>query len=91
MYGKHHSAETKLKISKAKKGRSPGVNAGKFGGMNPHARRVAAYDADGNCVAVFDSIIEAAALSGMCRSGISAVLAGKQRLSGGYVWKYASD
>lgn len=90
MYGKHHSEETKAKISAAKKGRAPAVNKGKFGADHPRARPVVALDPKtGEVVMRFGSIIDAAHACGILRSGISATLKGLQHVSGGYGWAYA--
>ena len=87
MYGKHHTAETKRKISKSKKAQvSP--NKGKFGSDHPCSKGVIAIDAiTGEEVAKFGSIIEAAAFIGKYPSRIQAVLHGKQKTSGGYFWR----
>jgi len=87
MYGKHHTAETKQKISKSKKGQiSP--NKGKFGSEHPCSKGVIAIDTiTGEEVARFGSIIEAAAFIGKYPSGIQAVLHGEQKTSGGYFWR----
>lgn len=88
MYGKHHTEETKRKISEAKKGHSTPPNKGKFGSDNPGAKKVAAFDlVTGEQVAVFGSIVEAAAFAHRYPSGIQSVLSGKQKQSGGYAWK----
>lgn len=89
MYGKCHTEETKLKISESKKGK-PSPNKGKFGGQNPHAKKVVAINAaSGEEIACFNSIVEAAELTRRSKSGISACLNGKQQTSGGYRWRYA--
>lgn len=88
MYGKHHTPETKAKISASKKG-GPGVNKGKFGAANPHARPVVSLDPEtGGVIKRFGSIIDAANYYGILRSGISATLKGLQHVSGGYGWAY---
>ena len=90
MYGKHHTEETKRKISETKKGRSPAVNKGKFKGDHPSAKRVVAVDPrTGKEVSSFPSIIDASEAVGVTLSCIKAALAGKQHTSAGYVWKYA--
>lgn len=89
MYGKHHSEETRQKISKARKGGiSP--NRGKYGAMNPHAKAVIAIDpASGEVVGRFPSIVDAVKETNGCESRIKSVLKGKGKTSGGYIWEYA--
>lgn len=89
MYGKHHSEETKRKISEARKGHSS-VNKGKFKGEHPSAKKVIAISQETEeMVNQFTSIIEAADAVGVSLSCIKAALAGRQHTSAGYVWKYA--
>lgn len=86
MYGKHHTEETKKKISNTKKGcTSP--NKGKFGSNNPCSKSVVAIDDNGAEVMRFGSIVEAAQYIGKYPSGIQSVLSGKQKTSGGYRWR----
>lgn len=90
MYGKHHTEETKQKISAAKKGKSPAPNKGKFGANHPASKSVIMVDRmTGDAVKIFPSIREASAYIGRAPSGINAVLHGHQNVSGGYGWKYA--
>lgn len=87
MYGKHHSEETKRKISEAKKG-TASPNKGKFGSDHPCSRSVVAREPDTGKEIVFGSIIDAATFINRCPSGIQAVLHGKQKVCGGYMWQY---
>lgn len=89
MYGRHHSDETKQKISKTKRGNSPQVNKGLFGASHPAAKRIIAYDKTTNKpVKIFGSIVEAASELNISKSCLQDALHGRQKTSAGYVWKY---
>lgn len=53
-----------------------------------HPKKVKQYTRDGDYIATFDSIIEAAAKTGANDRHISAVCRGKRKTTGGFVWKY---
>lgn len=80
-YGKHLSDETKDKMSKARKGKYTGENS-------PTAKKVAQYSIDGELIKTWDSIIDASKKLNINRCCIGDCARGKQRTSGGYVWKY---
>ena len=46
------------------------------------------FDASGNFIAEYPSVLEAVEACGIWKGGISTVLKGKQKTAGGYVWKY---
>lgn len=82
------SPETKIKMSKAQKGKHKGVL---IGGKNPRAKKIKQYDLYGNLIKVWESStdiqrelnINYASVIKCCR---------KQRLSaGGYQWSYEAD
>ena len=54
---------------------------------NKSKTKVSQYDKEGNLIAVFDSIKEASAKTGVISSGISNCILGLSLSSGGYVWK----
>ena len=76
-YGKHHSEESKKRISNAKAGKSL-----------PSKRKIAVVQEtlDGSFVNRFDSITKAVEVTGV--KHIWDVLKGKYRTAGGFVWKY---
>lgn len=84
MYGKHHSEETRKKISEANKGKCAGEN-------NPRARSVAQYDLDGNLIRVWDYIKQAAKELRIDNLGIIKCCRGKQKTTGGFIWRYADE
>ena len=83
MYGKHHSEETKKKISTSKKGT-------KTGGNNPFSKAVLCYTKQGEFVEEFSSIAEANIFVGKPTNmtGINKCCAGTTLSAYGYVWKY---
>ena len=80
MYGKHHSEETKQKISEAKKGKN-----------NPSAKRVAQYDKKGNLIKIWDYAKKASEELGIHNQSISACCKGKYKSAGGFIWRYAEQ
>lgn len=76
-YGKHHSNETKDKISKSRIG-------------NDWAKRkpVVQYDFDGSIVSEYQTITEAHKVTGISMASLSYACSGKYTKAGGYVWKY---
>ena len=54
-------------------------------------KQVAQLDNDGNIIAIFDSISEAARQTGANRKGISAVCLDKQKTCANYKWKFVQD
>lgn len=51
---------------------------------------VVQYDMDGNKVAQFESIMTASQTTGTTYQGIQGCCSGRQKQSGGYIWRYAS-
>lgn len=86
MYGKHHSEETKKKISTSKKGT-------KTGGSNPFSKAVLCYTKQGEFVREFSSIAEANIFVGKPTNmtGINKCCAGTTLSAYGYVWKYKTN
>lgn len=99
MYGKHHTEETKRKISEAQKGEKS-YNYGKhfsdehkrkIGASQP-CKRVQQLTKDGQFVREFSSIAEAARKTGVARSQISQCCSEKPTFvtAGNSVWRYAT-
>lgn len=63
----------------------------KHGRSKTTARAVVQADEDGNLIAEFESMTDAAFQTGLRVSCISAVCLGKQRMTGGYVWYYKDE
>ena len=94
-YGKHCSNETKDKIGTSKRGK-PLTDAHKRklgevlgGDKNPAARPVVQYDINMNFIAKWPYIRAAKKETGA--SNISSCCTGKQKTSGGYIWRYADE
>ena len=82
-YGSHDYRAAETKKIRAAKGE---YDKAKVYG----ARAVLQYDLEGNLVNEFESIAEANRKTGVNPDGISAAARGKQRTSGGYIWKFKS-
>ena len=78
MLGKHHSEETREKISDAKKGKIPKANPPK---------PVYQYTLDGKLVKIWDSASEAGR-NGFCQVNITQCCNGKRKTHKGYIWSY---
>tara|TARA_Y100000310_G_scaffold340955_1_gene438491 strand:+ start:157 stop:690 length:534 start_codon:yes stop_codon:yes gene_type:complete len=70
-------------------GRS-GPTKGVFGKNHHRSKPVNAFSKAGQWVGSFESITDASNNTGVGHSGICASCRGRQRLSGGYVWRYAN-
>lgn len=57
----------------------------------PPKKPVLQFDINGNFIAEYSGVIEAGEICGIWKGGISAVLKGKQKTAGGFVWKYKGD
>lgn len=99
-YGKHHTNETKMKMSKAQMGKIFSVDhkrkisenhADVKGKKHPRARKVAQYDKQGNLIRVWDYAKEAMKELGISNSSISECCHGKLKSAGGFIWRYAED
>ena len=55
------------------------------------AKAVEQYDLEGNFINEFESAAEAHRKTGVSEAGIALTARGKQRTSGGYVWKYKKN
>lgn len=87
MYGKHHTNESKKKISEAKKGKQLGKNNPNYG----NGRHVIQLSCFGEYIAEYISADEAEKLTGVNRSSIRRCCCYKQKTAGGYKWMYVED
>lgn len=76
MWGKHHSKESKAKMSEARKGAN-----------NPRARAVRCKELD----KVFTTVKEASEATGALLSSICNCCRGRSKTAGGYHWKYVDN
>lgn len=96
MYGRHFSEESKLKMSKAHKGKQLSKEHKKkigasckglfLGGKNPMATKVKCVETG----EVFDSIKQAADSVGLNRVAVSRCVRGLSHTAGGYKWQYVT-
>lgn len=96
MYGKHHSEEARKKISEANKGRVYSVEirrklseiqkSKKF-----RYKKVAQYDLEGDLIRIWDCIKQASCELGIDNSSIIKCCKGKQKTTGGFIWRYADE
>ena len=56
-----------------------------------HKRRIVQYLKDGTFIRTYESVGEAAKISGISRVSISAVCGGQKESVKGFIWRYASD
>lgn len=102
-YGKHHSEETKKKISESMTGKTLSEETkkkiskshkGKYKGKDsPNAKPILMYDREGNFIRRFDSIVDANEYFGKGRycSGISMCLTGRRKTTYGFIFKYEDE
>ena len=94
-FGKHHTEETKKKISEAQKGEK-GSMYGKTGEKHPRSKPVVQIDPNTNEVKVWRSTREAERIGGFCHNAISACCKNKFNRLGnniykGFKWMYLED
>lgn len=87
MYGKHHTDESKKRISEAKKGKQLGKNNPNYG----NGRHVIQLSCFGEYIVEYISADEAEKLTGVNRSSIRRCCCHKQKTAGGYKWMYVED
>lgn len=73
-YGKHHTEETKKKLSEANKGKG--------------TKKVLQYTIEGEFVKEWPSIVEIQRELGVCGQNISSCCRGKVKTIKGFIWKY---
>ena len=58
------------------------------GGLNPNSRKIIQYTKDNLLIREYNSMIEAAKITGILQQNISAGCRGKAKSAGGFIWKY---
>ena len=96
--GKHHSEESKNKMSKAKKGKkNPNLwnsisdeNKKKIlnAAIEKNRVEVEQFSLDGKLIKVWDSMVEAARSLGVWNTNIHKCCNGQAQTCGGFIWKY---
>lgn len=71
----------------ARKNRYESAKLNGFKGRPPK-KPVLQFDKYGNFIAEYPSVLDACEKCGIWKGGISCVLKGKQKTSGGYIWEY---
>lgn len=69
--------------------KSPTPMLGRKGSANKNSKKVSQYDKQGNYIATYCSIVEAATIVHTHACNISACLTGHHKTGAGYIWKYA--
>lgn len=54
-------------------------------------KRIIQFDKDNNLVATYDSLTEASDITGVSKTNISLAANYRQKLAGGFIWRYESD
>ena len=94
MYGKHHSEETKKRISEAKTGKhfseesKKKMSEAQTGNHNRPQTQVLQYSKSGEFIAEYPSIKEAGRQTGCNRGNICNCCKGERKSCGGFIWKY---
>ena len=88
--GKHHSIETKNKMSQDRKGRIVNPETIKKR-VEKTSIKVNQYDTDMNFIKTWKSITEASRVLHIKDSDISRVCKGYRKTCGGYIWKYCKE
>ena len=98
MYGKHHTEETKKKISEAKKGKTLSEETRKKmseankGKNNPNSKLVIQINPSTNeIINTYFGVREAARQTGFDQSNISRCCRGEQKIHKGYKWMFLED
>lgn len=96
MTGKHHSEESKMKISESHKGKKRSdevckrISESKKGRFNTaKSKKINQYTKDLVFVAQYPSIAEVQRQFGFSHSNVSSCLAGRIKSAYGYIWRYA--
>ena len=101
-YGKRHTEETKLKISRIKKEKYSTVENHPMYGKHlseeakrkiskARSKKVNMYDLNGNYIKSFDSAKKASVETNGNKDCISLCCNGKAKTSGGYIWRWADE
>ena len=90
MYGKHHSEESKKKISDSMTGKVFTEEHRKNMADSKPKNPVLQFSKDGELIAEYPSLHEAMEKTGCSQSSICSCCKEKLKSAGGYVWRYAS-
>ena len=77
MYGKHHSEDTRRKMSEAHKGK-----------IYANTKPILQFSKNGEFIAEYPSLHEASRQTGCNNSHISSCCKGERKSTGGFIWKY---
>ena len=77
MYGKHHSEDTKRKMSEAHKEK-----------IYANTKPILQFSKNGELIAEYSSLTEASRQTGCSAPHICSCCKGKRKSCGGYIWKY---
>lgn len=94
MYKKHHSEETKKRISQARKEagfteeHKKHISESKSGANHHFAKKVYQYTKDGKFIREWDYMSLAAEELHIYKANICGVCNGRRKTAGGYVWSY---
>ena len=94
LYGKHHTEETRKKMSEARKGKYIGENHpnyGKYGENSSRAIKVVQLTKIGEFIRVWGCAKQAQEEIGVYNTSIIACCKGKRKTAGGYCWCYYND
>lgn len=99
IYGKTHSAETKAKMSAARRGipktdsEKKRIREALLASKKIEGKRkpILQFDLEGNYIKRYESIVAAARELGKHPSNIHAVVKGKKDTAFGYIWKYEDE
>lgn len=83
MYGKHHTDETRKRMSEIRKQ--------KIGILSSRARKVNQYTRDGEFIKTWDYIKQAAEELHIHTANISRCCRGKGKIAGGFKWSYYNE
>jgi len=91
MYGKHHSEESKKRMSELKTGKHHSEESKKKIAESRGVDGVIQYSKSGEFIAEYFSLKEASRQTGCNLGHICACCKGKRKSTGGYIWKYKSN
>lgn len=96
-YGKHHSEETKAKLSNLRSGEKKSddfkrkISKATTGENNPKAKTTLQYDLNMNLIRIWDYAKLAANTLNIQKSGITSCCRGDRKTYKGYIWRYQDD